>query len=515
MSLTPELPEEEEVVKEMYDATYEKVDVVSGPAHGMRFVVLKAGEKQDPAAAATLTTPTHNSAATGSPLEVTPVTKAVKKSPAAPLEVHTANGAIVAPTAVADPADGELRIVTKAEDLDVTEVLANADKGDPTEDAEEPGSPGWEAVDAATARKWTGILSRAKNALGVLSDRENLEVAVGESDDTDSAWDLAEAGAAVDYAIQVLAPFAVDEQSEVDTAEVEVVAKSMRAAETVESDLDTIEGLAPVKKAGRVLSATNEQAIRGAVASLQNVLATLPAPAEAAPVAKSLEEPVEPNETAEPTDETAPSSLPANEEAEPVAKAKGDPLVAVYDAQGRLLGAVDAADLTPLSAGTPVDDAPAEPEPGAEAAAETPPADAATADGTPAAPAAATEEEQPVAKSITDIAELVKSAVADALTATTEEHQKVVKALEDRLAVVEKQPAKRGPLLSGLAQGGLTPIDGGHIALRGQTTEGDDPELVRIHKALEETTDAAEIAQLRRELSVREMTLRLGGGKSS
>jgi hypothetical protein len=506
MSLTPELPEEEEVVKEMYDATYEKVDVVAGPAHGMRFVVLKAGEKQDPAAAASLIASAPiTTAATGSQKEIKPVTKAAKKSPAAPLEVHTANGAIVPAPAPVEPPEDELRIVSKAEDLDVTEVLADADKGDPTEDAEEPGTPAWEAVDAATARKWTAILSRAKNALGVLSDRENLEVAVGESDDTDSAFDLMEAGAAVDYAIQVLAPFAVDEQSEVDTAEVEVVAKSMRAAETVEADLNTIEELAPVQKAGRVLSATNEQAIRGAVASLQNVLATLPAPIEAAPVAKSKESAVEP--------EAPIADAVVEPVAEPVAKAKGDPLVAVYDAQGRLLGAVDAADLTPLSAGTPVDDAPAEPEPGAEAAAETPPAEAAPADGTPPAPdaAAPAPEEEPVAKSITDIAELVKSAVTEALTAVTEDHQKVVKALEDRLVIVEGQPAARGPLMSALANGGLTPIPGGHIALRGQTADDGDPELVRIKKSLDETTDPAEQAQLRRELSIHEMKLRLGG----
>jgi hypothetical protein len=44
-------PEEEGVVKarEMFDAEIPEVDIVSGPASGMRFVVIKADERQDPA----------------------------------------------------------------------------------------------------------------------------------------------------------------------------------------------------------------------------------------------------------------------------------------------------------------------------------------------------------------------------------------------------------------------------------------------------------------------------------
>ncbi|WP_210594835.1 hypothetical protein [Streptomyces scabiei] len=48
-----------------------------------------------------------------------------------------------------------------ATDLDPTVVLAEPDQG-PQGNPDVPGSPAWEAVDAATARKWTSILSRRR-----------------------------------------------------------------------------------------------------------------------------------------------------------------------------------------------------------------------------------------------------------------------------------------------------------------------------------------------------------------
>lgn len=47
------------VVKEMYDATFPRVDVVSGPAHRMKFIVLKAQglERADPDAIAQVRRP--------------------------------------------------------------------------------------------------------------------------------------------------------------------------------------------------------------------------------------------------------------------------------------------------------------------------------------------------------------------------------------------------------------------------------------------------------------------------
>lgn len=223
--------------------------------------------------------------------------------------------------------------VTKADpDLDASTVLAEPDSNNAPGSPTDPGSPAWEQVDAATAQKWTAILSRAKNALTVMSDREMQEADTGgDSDDLDNAFDLDDAGSAIDYAISVLAPFAVGEQAEADQGAMELVGKSVTGLDP--AVLDTVEGLAPVMKSGRTLSASNEQAIRGAVDSLQKVLASLPpAPAETEPAVKTADE--------------------------PAVKAKSDPLVAVYTADGKLLGAIASADLTPLSTGTPADSTP-------------------------------------------------------------------------------------------------------------------------------------------------------------
>src|ERR1700728_4289709 len=92
--------------------------------------------------------------------------------------------------------------------------------GDPTD----PGSPAWEAIDAATAQKWCSILSRAQVALGLLAERESLEAASADPDDIGNAYELGDACCAIDYAISVLAPFAVSEQSEADCGAEEMAA---------------------------------------------------------------------------------------------------------------------------------------------------------------------------------------------------------------------------------------------------------------------------------------------------
>lgn len=152
--------------------------------------------------------------------------------------------------------------------------------GDPTD----PGSPAWEAIDAATAAKWLSIAARLKNALCVLAEREMLEAASADPDDIEHAWDLEDAKCAVEYAIEQLAVFAACEQAEAELgAEMEAIGKALAGFDT--APLAVIEGLAEVRKSGRVLSSANEAAIRGAVESLQKVLASLPE----APVAKSKE----------------------------------------------------------------------------------------------------------------------------------------------------------------------------------------------------------------------------------
>lgn len=139
--------------------------------------------------------------------------------------------------------------------------------GDPTE----PGSSAWEAIDSATATKWCMILAGAKRAVCWMKDRELLEAASADPDDAGNACDLATVLDALDYAIGVLAPFAVSEQSESDRLAFEAdVAKG--AAEPA----SVLGAAIAVAKAGRVLSSANEQRIRHAAGALNDVLASLP-----------------------------------------------------------------------------------------------------------------------------------------------------------------------------------------------------------------------------------------------
>lgn len=142
-------------------------------------------------------------------------------------------------------------------------------------DPDDPGSPAWEAIDAATAQKWTAILARAKNALGLLSDREMLEAATVDPDDADNAYDLQDAQCALDFAIGTLAVFAAGEQAETDIC-TEAMEVSKALAGFDPAALSVVEGLVPVAKAGRVLSGANESALRSAADQIQKVLASLP-----------------------------------------------------------------------------------------------------------------------------------------------------------------------------------------------------------------------------------------------
>lgn len=170
--------------------------------------------------------------------------------------------------------------------MDPTVPLAAPEDEDVPGDPTDPGSPAWEAIDAATAAKWLSIAARLKNALGILAERELLEAASADPDDAENAWDLQDAQCAVDYVISTLAVFAAGEQAEADLGGecMEAIGKAMAGFDL--APLDAFEGLAAVRKAGRVLSQSNEKAIRDAVDSLQAVLASLPQ----APVAKQAKE---------------------------------------------------------------------------------------------------------------------------------------------------------------------------------------------------------------------------------
>jgi hypothetical protein len=171
--------------------------------------------------------------------------------------------------------------------LDPTVPLAMPDDemdapGDPTD----PGSPAWEAVDAASGQKWLSIAARFKNALCMLAEREMLEAASADPSDAENALDLEDAAAAIDYVIDTLAMFVAGEQAEAEIgAECEAMCKALAVFDP--SPLGVIEGLTAVAKSGRVLSSANEAAIREAAANLNKVLASLPsAPPAGEPVAK-------------------------------------------------------------------------------------------------------------------------------------------------------------------------------------------------------------------------------------
>lgn len=164
--------------------------------------------------------------------------------------------------------------------LDPTVPLAAPDDMGPGDPAD-PGSPAWESIDAATAQKWTSILARAKVALGVMAEREMLEAASADPDDAGNAMDLDGASCAIDYAIGILAPFAVSEQSEADTGAMEMDAIGKALAGFDAAPLGVIEGLSAVAKAGRVLSAANEAKLRDAAKGIGDVLASLPSAPQA------------------------------------------------------------------------------------------------------------------------------------------------------------------------------------------------------------------------------------------
>jgi hypothetical protein len=158
--------------------------------------------------------------------------------------------------------------------------------GDPTD----PGSPAWEAIDAATAAKWLSIAARLKNALGILAEREMLEAASADPSDAENAFDLEDAACAVDYVISTLAVFAAGEMAEAELgAEMAEMCKALAAFDP--APLGVIEGLTAIAKSGRVLSSVNESRIRDAYGALGDVLASLPAAPAAPdqPVAKETE----------------------------------------------------------------------------------------------------------------------------------------------------------------------------------------------------------------------------------
>jgi hypothetical protein len=361
-------PDDDEFT-ELVDASIPRVDLVDKAANGLPFLMAKSADGGpagliDPDTVRDLIGKTADPEPTAPAGDVT-VTVNVTGGRFTPRDLERLARKAVGQRSHALTKDAGMVPET---DLDPSVILAEpADR--PKGSPDIPGSAAWEAVDAATARKWTSILSRAKTALGVLISREMSEPADGTPDDYAAVMDLGDASMAIDYAISVLAPFAVNEQAEVDCE----LASVGKALDGLAGPLEVLEALGPVRKAGRSLSARNEQAIRDAVESLQKVLASLPA----APDPQESGLPVAKKETV--MSETATAETPA-EVVDPVDKAEGDgegkaAMVAVYDAKGKLVGIVSPDEITPIS--------------GADAAAEEPAAAEPAAEDLVAAPAAA------------------------------------------------------------------------------------------------------------------------------
>ncbi|MGW2371670.1 hypothetical protein [Kitasatospora sp. NPDC001683] len=452
---------------QLVDANIPRVDLVDKAANGTRFIIAKHADEgrglMDPGFVRDLIgkstpepTPQEETVTmTGSPGAI-----AKLMHEAAQRARHRAD--------VAKDAGIGADLDDSDDGLDPTMVLAAPDDDAPG-DPNDPGSPAWEAIDAATAQKWTSIAVRLRNALGVLAERELLEAASADPDDAEAAWDLQDAQCALDYVIDTLASFAVGEQAEAELCG-EAMAQVGKALGGFDpAALDTVEALGQVTKAGRVLSAANETAIRTATEHLQRVLASLPE----APVAKTAHE--EPD-MATPTpseDSTEVEKTDAPEtDGEPLAKADGDkpPVVVVYDQKGRLIGIVDPADVTPVA------NAEAEPDDmdtDSDDSSDSADAPATGTDNTPdlepqpaaeaGTPANAPSDDETVTKTVEDgttFTEMFKSSLLAAVEGVLTKHSAdqeeriaktgdavlelagLVETLKGRVGVLEEQPAQ-------------------------------------------------------------------------
>ena len=518
---------DDDEMTELVDADFPRVDLVGKGANGIpRFLVMKNADgdatgllepdfvrdliaKAEPEPARERAVLSNGITLNGSPADIAAfIHKAAERAAVTEVPEEAAMADTVSKADMGPELDDGI------DGMDPTVPLAEPDEmgaGDPTD----PGSPAWESIDAATAQKWTSILARARVAVDILAEREMLEAASADPDDMCNAMDLQDVCSAIDYAIGVLAPFAVAEQSEADCGEADMmamvgksagtdpavfaqVAKAMGAAD-LSLPLQQLEYFgAVVAKSGRVLSSVNEAHIREASARLTTVLSSLPqAPItdDGQPVAKEQENAVDATETApvakaDSAEAQAKNSDPVNAggtmgmgtpkggdvEALPgdaqtpgreVMKADGDggkpAQVAVYDADGNLVGVANPDDITPLAnVKAPASDDPS-PD-GAEAAPAPDPADM-----TPAPPAetgtpADAVDPDDVAKSGELISatshlispdaleSIIAKAVAAALGAQAPAQDiakqadvaglsEQVETLKARLATVEEQPA--------------------------------------------------------------------------
>lgn len=477
------MDETEDEFSEIVDPTVPRVDLVSKSANGLPFLIAKSADGDGLVSAEEVRaligeTPVEKAAdaetetvtVTGTPASIAhmihqaavrgDIRKADHTAPGQP--THTEEAVVAKATEQVTKADGDVADAP----LEVSDIVSDAPAGGTAESV--PGSPDWEQLDADTAASAIGVLGRVKAAIEWLATREATEaVTDGEAGDADNAFDLQDAACQIDCLIRRLGGFAAGEQLEADLpSEVEAVTKAVADATGL---LGELEPFAAIEKAGRVLSSQNEQRVRNASGLLQEVLSTLPAPTETE-VLKS-EETAETQEVAdvaktagtvavavaidEASIEKAKTELAEVADAaaaavEAVEKAKGDPQVAVYTADGKLVGVVDQADISPIAA-------PAAPEGGDEQSADTGSDDT---DATDAPTEPATTAAAPVAETVPGTATVAAPAPTnddsdDDAVQKSDSHAELATLLKETLApITEKLSdyAELGDVVKGLQE---------------------------------------------------------------
>jgi hypothetical protein len=315
---------------------------------------------------------------------------------------------------------------------------------------EVPGSPAWEAQDAANLRTVAAQLAALKDRLENAADRERAEAESGaDPDDLESAWDLDDACCALNAALGIVARLAFTEQQE-----------------AVSPDADG------VAKAGRRLSAKSMEAISAARDRLTELLGE-----DAGPEPSAVDTPLP--AAAGGTDVTADDLskalderlTPIRESLDRIAKELPQPSGgSLADGSGR----ADAESARQDRGGLPGLESPPEetvetPGPGTELPgmeeakrAETAPdanpqlaksTENPTAEGQPAPAAPPALDAEALAKALAEgpFAKALESTVARSVEGAVKPLQDGMTALEKRVEEIAGQPMPGGPLLNGAA----------------------------------------------------------------
>jgi len=347
-------------------------------------------------------------------------------------------------------------------------------------DATTPGSAGWETIDAQTAEEVYAQIVRLKNMLDLLAGREATEAATGDSEDAENAWNLEDAAGALDYAGDVVAVYAAGENAEAEEAD--SVAKALSVIPA--GALSTVESFGTIKKAGRTLSAANEQKLVSASESIQSVLASLPAAPE--DVTKKEAAIVANAET--PTVDIDTVTEPLVKADEAAAK------TAVFNAAGKLVGIVDPAAIEPITGAT-VDDADTVEDPADETV-----------------PPVPVDPNAPIAKTADpEDAPLTKAAVEDlikgALDTARAEDAAVIKGLNDQVEFL-KAPARSKVNTNGAVGLTATTRDG-EVVTAGLQKSADD-----LRKASANALDTQSKTKIDDERQARAVAMLSGLGRA-